>query len=72
MKQAQRKIEKQGLTAKTGTGGVKVSPYFQIETKAREQVRAFCAEFGFTPSSRGRIEVPPIDETDEDFKRFFN
>lgn len=31
--------------------------YIQELQKAQKEIRAFCNEFGFTPSSRGRIEL---------------
>lgn len=71
LEQANNKIESLGLIAKTGGGGAKVSPYFTIRSKAMEEIRAFASEFGFTPSSRGRIEMPPEVPEDEESKFFF-
>lgn len=34
-------------------------------------IKAFCAEFGLTPSSRGKMQVPGID-TEDEFERFLN
>lgn len=39
-------------------------PQAAIAHKALTQVRAFCSEFGFTPSARGRMSVPGADESD--------
>lgn len=45
---------------------VKSSPWPQasIAHKALTQVRAFCTEFGFTPSARGRMTVPGTDDSE--------
>lgn len=40
-------------------------PQVSIANKALQQVRAFCAEFGLTPSARGRIQVPGASENDD-------
>ena len=37
-------------------------PQVGIANQQMKQIRAFCAEFGLTPSARGRIEVPGADE----------
>jgi P27 family predicted phage terminase small subunit len=34
--------------------------------KAMSQIRMFCAEFGLTPSARGRMELPTPEDEDED------
>jgi phage terminase small subunit len=35
--------------------------------RAWQNLRAFCAEFGLSPSSRGRMEIPDAgDDEDED------
>ena len=40
-------------------------PQVSIANKALMQVRAFCTEFGLTPSSRGRLQVPGASEANE-------
>lgn len=43
------------------------APHLVAMNKAFEKIRAFCSEFGMTPSSRGRMETPNTDEgSDED------
>jgi P27 family predicted phage terminase small subunit len=42
-----------------------LSPWWTIWKDAVRQVRAFCAEFGLTPSSRGRMTVPGHVEDDD-------
>ncbi len=41
--------------------------HIQELQKAQKEIRAFCNEFGFTPSSRGRIEPSgKVEEGEED------
>jgi P27 family predicted phage terminase small subunit len=40
-------------------------PQVQIAHKSLQQIRLFCVEFGFTPSSRGRISVPGAQDSDD-------
>ena len=37
-------------------------PQVGIANQQMKQIRAFCSEFGLTPSARGRMEVPGADE----------
>ena len=46
-------------------------PQVSIANKAQQQIRAWCAEFGLTPSSRGRMNLP--GQKDENaFEDFLN
>lgn len=47
--------------------GSKRHPLLVAEDSVLKQLKAFAVELGFTPSSRGRIELPPLPdgETDE-------
>lgn len=59
-------IEDNGMTV-TGARGEVRNPALSAFTAATSAIRAFCAEFGMTPSSRGRIKLPGDDgETLED------
>ena len=40
-------------------------PQVSIANKAQHQMRAWCAEFGLTPSARGRISVPGANGNDD-------
>ncbi|MCZ8518874.1 phage terminase small subunit P27 family [Paenibacillus caseinilyticus] len=40
-------------------------PEIAIAEKALKQVKAFCTEFGLTPSARGRMRLPSGGEEDE-------
>ena len=39
-------------------------PEVAIANNSLNQIRAFCGEFGLTPSSRGRISLPNTNEED--------
>ncbi|KKL54928.1 hypothetical protein LCGC14_2260500, partial [marine sediment metagenome] len=54
LRKAQEKLQKGDI----------ISPYFTVVQRAQEKVRQFCAEFGLTPSSRGRMSVPEGGEKD--------
>ncbi|MBY6275390.1 phage terminase small subunit P27 family [Symbiobacterium thermophilum] len=60
-----REALKDGLTFTTPNGYVQQKPEVSIANNAMKQIRAFCAEFGMTPSSRGRITVPGLDDDDD-------
>ena len=54
-----------GLTFTTSNGFRMQKPEVSIANNALKQIRALCAEFGMTPSSRGRMNLP--DDDDEDW-----
>jgi P27 family predicted phage terminase small subunit len=41
-----------------------------IANQCLKQIRAFCAEFGLTPSARARMELP-TERTPDDFEQRF-
>lgn len=41
-------------------------PAVALSQKSMQLIKAFCAEFGLTPSSRSRINLGPSDETTND------
>lgn len=58
-------LAKQGMTFETATGYVTQRPEVSIGNKALDQVRAFCAQFGLTPSARARMTLPEQDHAEE-------
>jgi P27 family predicted phage terminase small subunit len=57
---AGERLAAEGLTVVDRNGVTRVSPWVKIECEAQKQLRALCAEFGMTPSSRSRVHaVPP-------------
>jgi P27 family predicted phage terminase small subunit len=65
-KQAEDALNKYGFTMKTDNGNVIQRPEVSISRNAANLIRNLCAEFGFTPSSRGRISLPDLDEDEGD------
>src|SRR5450830_364039 len=47
-------------------------PEVSISRSSLEHVRQFCAEFGLTPSSRGRISLPSNKEDEDPMEKLFN
>ncbi len=68
-KQAEELVEEHGLTyVHTNKGGEDndtARPEVAIAHKYLDKVKAFATEFGLTPSSRTRIEVPKNETTNE-------
>lgn len=52
-------------------GGVYLQQYPQVSiaNKALLQIRAFCTEFGMTPSSRARMSVPGAEDPDDGMEK---
>jgi P27 family predicted phage terminase small subunit len=62
---AEEAIAVHGLTFLTESGYAAQRPEVGIANKAMADIRAFCKEFGLTPSARGRMSVPgEQEETD--------
>ena len=58
------RIPKKDKTGKVVSVYIAPFPEVAIARACLEQVRQFCAEFGLTPSSRGRIQLPGDNEGD--------
>lgn len=65
MVEAQDYLNKNGQYFKTHNGYVTVNPQVAIVNRAMQTIKAFCAEFGLTPSARCRMAVPGVDDEDE-------
>jgi P27 family predicted phage terminase small subunit len=59
---AEKIIQEKGLTMvfprDDGSAYEQVRPEVAVSNKAMTQIRAFCIEFGLTPSSRSRMQLP--------------
>jgi P27 family predicted phage terminase small subunit len=64
--EAERVIDEKGTVFETDSGYCQQRPEVVIAHKYLDKVIKFCAEFGLTPSSRGRIRLPDVEENDED------
>ncbi len=60
-----RAIQKQGLTVKDADGQVHKHPLLSVFRDNSTAYRSYSAEFGMTPSSRSRIQVPEPAEWDQ-------
>ncbi|MGA8028357.1 MAG: phage terminase small subunit P27 family [Bryobacteraceae bacterium] len=57
--EAELRIQEQGLLVKSPNGYEIQNPYLPIANKALEQLKAFLAELGMTPTARTRLSVQP-------------
>ena len=62
MRKAQEALNKNGLTTvhvnKAGEENLVVRPEHYVVQACVKQIKAFCTEFGMTPSSRARLMLP--------------
>jgi len=63
LQEAQAALES-GLTMTLPSGYTQQRPEVSIVHKCLALIKTFSAEFGFTPSSRGRMTAPSTDEDD--------
>lgn len=64
-REAEAAIDEHGATFTTDTGYVGVRPEVAIAQRSLQMLRAFCAEFGLTPASRGRMTLPEVADDGE-------
>jgi len=64
-RQAMETLSKEGLITTNIRNGVKANPAAAIAREAAKLIKAMCVEFGLTPSSRSRINLPGEDIDDE-------
>ena len=57
-------------TNKFGADNEVAHPAIKISREAATQVKAFCAEFGLTPSSRNRMQTPEKEKESDPFEEF--
>ena len=69
-KDLEKVIDKKGYTEKNSRSGVKAVPEFAMSRDCLKLLKSFLAEFGLTPSSRSRINLPQ-PETDDPLEEFF-
>ena len=62
---AEEALERYGSILKAKESDyIQVSPYATISRHNAQLMKALCAEFGLTPSSRGRMSLPSDDGDD--------
>jgi P27 family predicted phage terminase small subunit len=64
-REAEQVITQYGFTVTTDKGNIVQRPEVAIARNMMNTIRAFAAEFGLTPSSRGRISLPEVADDDE-------
>ena len=64
--EAEQFMVKHGTIFKTPSGYIQQVPQVAIAQKYLNIVKAFCGEFGLTPSSRSRVDVKASAKDDED------
>jgi len=65
-KQCTEALQKHGLVMETQSGYLQQRPEVSIGNKALDQVRAFCIQFGLTPSARARMTLPESGDGDNE------
>ena len=61
-KDAEESLSEHGVTFETEKGYLMPRPEIAIAKMYLGFIKSFCAEFGLTPSSRGRMTLPEVDE----------
>ena len=59
-------LDETGMTFETDKGFVGQRPEVSIAARALADVRAFCVQFGLTPSARARMTLPEMPDDDDD------
>jgi P27 family predicted phage terminase small subunit len=69
--EAVQQVRVEGLVIQTGRGMTRINPAASYAAEMSKQVRAYAAEFGLTPASRGRAgAAPQTDATDTAMDEF--
>jgi P27 family predicted phage terminase small subunit len=69
-----QKIQKDGHVTFSGNGMVRTHPYVTIQDRLLKSIRGFCADFGFNPAARNRMDAAPGGDTsaDDEFNDFLD
>ena|SRR5271170_397968 len=72
MVKAQAKLTESGLLYKSQSGYLQQSPLLSIVNASVDQIVKLCREFGLTPASRTRLQIPdrPREEAGDDVLDF--
>lgn len=67
--EAETSLREHGLVVKSPNGFPIQNPYLSIANTAMRQMKELLAEFGMTPSSRSRVEVPKEGDEETDAEK---
>ena len=71
LRECEADVAARGVLVEGGGGRGKVkNPACQLARQYRDHLIMWCREFGFTPSSRTRIEMPPPKQPDSAWDQF--
>lgn len=70
--EAESMIRKHGMLVKTPNGFPVMSPFLTIVNKALDQMKSYLVEFGLSPSSRSRINLPGGEKEVDPFEEFLS
>ena len=63
--EAELKVKELGAIVTTSNKNLIQNPYLAVANRAMKEMRTWMAEFGITPSSRSRVELPMAEPEDE-------
>lgn len=63
--EAELALREKGPVVKSPSGYPVLNPYLSVANKAIEQIKTFACEFGLTPASRVRLQVPEVEKEDD-------
>ncbi len=69
--EASRAMISEGISSEDERGLPRKHPLAQILRDNSAMFRAFCAEFGFSPSTRAGLDLPASEEHNEIMKKYF-
>jgi P27 family predicted phage terminase small subunit len=72
IKDATIRLRMDGMVVKGSTGQDRVNPLAQHIKELYVQLRAYATEFGFTPSSRARVDISGGDTEDDDMEEMLD
>lgn len=67
--EAETLLREKGTVVKSPSGSAMLNPYLSVANKAMEQMKGFLSEFGMTPASRARIQLPPEEGPEDEFSK---
>ncbi len=59
-------ISELGMTQTSPRGNVSIRPEVRLSLRFAEQLRSIASDFGLTPTSRTRLNVPELSADDDD------